>query len=451
MSDKRFSMRPTLLISIQRRAVRTVVVALLAPALLFSAALLLTRAGGLLTLPPTHGATPTSMAPPLPPEWPLSLAADAARTVEGEFSRGGTLAAVLQRAGVSPQVVDEMVRAVRDDFNVQQIKAGRPYKVYLDRADDLLLFRYQPDKQTAILVARGHDGWSASKIVVPYEIRPRYVHATIQGSLEGAIHATWIERREAIDLAHKLADIFAWDIDFGSDLRVNDTVDVLVEQRFLEGEFAGFGDVLAAELMVAGRTNKAVRFARPGASVVYYTPTGESLQRAFLRSPVDYSRISSTFSYRRLHPVLNVVRPHYGVDYVAPRGTPVHATSDGAVAYVGRNGEAGNHVRIRHGGSYTTWYLHLSGFAAGLTVGQQIEQGDVIGYVGKTGLTTNYHLDYRMERNGQFVDPLQIDFPAAAPLPVAQMVVFSAQRDRWLMLLRDGQSRSPAVLAGTGE
>jgi len=397
------------------------------------------------------GVTSPRLVPDLPPAWPMSLAEHAVREVTGEFRRGDTFSSVLRRAGVPANLIETVVRSIGADFDVQKIRAGRPYKVFFDADDDLLLFRYRPDRQTAVLVAEGEAGWLAEQVVVPYDIRPRFVHADIRGSLEGAIAATWVARADAINLAQKLADIFAWDVDFAADLRVNDSLDVVVEQRFLEGEFVGFGDVLAAELRVKGRPYRAVRYERANGTDSYFTPSGESLQRAFLRSPVNYSRISSGFSYQRKHPVLNVVRPHYGVDYVAPAGTPVHATAAGRVIYAARSAQAGNHVKIRHGGSYTSWYLHLQGFAAGLHVGDTVEQGQVIGYVGSTGLVTNTHLDYRLEVDGRFVDPLQIDFPAAAPLPEQYRAEFSAQRDRWMSILRQGQAARPAVLAGSGE
>jgi murein DD-endopeptidase MepM/ murein hydrolase activator NlpD len=383
------------------------------------------------------GMTPARPVPELPPAWPMSLAAHAIREVEGEFRNGDTFSSVLTSAGVAPQLIDELARATHGDFDVQKIRAGRPYKIYFGPHDELLLFRY------------GREGWRAEDVVVPYTIRPRFVHAAIRGSLEGAIAATWVSRADAINLAQKLAEIFAWDIDFAADLRVEDALDVLVEQRFLEGEFVGFGDVLAASLKVNGRTYEAVRFARAGGSTAYFRPGGESLQRAFLRSPVNYSRISSRFTYRRLHPVLNVVRPHRGVDYVAPLGTPVHATAAGTIVYAGRNGQAGNHVRIRHGGSYNSGYLHLQRFAPGLKVGDAVEQNQVIGYVGATGLATSAHLHYELERGGERVDPLEIDFPAAAPLPPEHRAQFDRQRDRWIMLLRQGQLDRPVVLAGS--
>lgn len=400
---------------------------------------------------PTTGATSVRLAPALPAPWPLSLADTAARTISGEFRPGDTFGSVLQRAEVSGKLIAQLGHAVQPDFNVQLIRSGRPYKIYFTPGDELLLFRYQPDRQRAILVANGRRGWRAIEIFIPYEIRPRFIHADILSSLEGALQETPVGRTDSILLAHKLARIFAWDIDFSADLRVKDTIDLVVEQRFLEGKFVGLGDVLAAELRIAGRSYNAVRYLRPEAAIAYFTPTGQSLERAFLRSPVDFTSISSGFSNRRIHPILNIARPHYGVDYVAPTGTPVHATATGTVIYIGRKAQAGKHVKLRHGGSYTSHYLHLSRFADGLQVGAKIEQGEILGYVGRTGLTTNAHLHYQLEQTGTFVDPLSINTPAAEPLPGGLMADFVQQRDIWLARLRAGQNKPPVALAGSSE
>ena len=241
------------------------------------------------------GVTVARLAPPLPAPWPLSLAGHATRTVEGEFRRGDTFGSVLRRAGVSAPLIDQLARAVQPDFNVTRIRSGRPYKIYFAADDKLLLFRYQPDVQRAILVAEGRRGWRAMEMVVRYDIRPRFIHADIRGSLEGALAVTSLGRSDAIRLSHKLAGIFAWNIDVAADLRVNDTGDVVVEQRFLGGTFVGLGDVLAAELRINGGIYKAVRYVRPGTAIAYFTTTGESLQRAFLRSPVTYTRIQTMF------------------------------------------------------------------------------------------------------------------------------------------------------------
>ena len=397
------------------------------------------------------GATAPRLVPVLPEAWPLNLAAVASRVVEGVFISGDTFGNVLNHAGIPGSLIHQVVHAVEPDFEVQRIRSGRPYKIYFTPDDELLLFRYQPDEQQAVFIAKGTHGWRAIEITIPYDTRPRFIHAKILGSLEGALETTSMDRTGAIRLAQQLAEIFAWDIDFSADLRVNDSIDLVVEQRFLEGTFAGFGDVLSAELNIAGRIYRAVGYQRPGAATAYFTPSGQSLQRAFLRSPVNFTSISSGFSHRRIHPILNIARPHRGIDYVAPAGTPVHATAAGTIVYVGRTRQAGNHVKIRHGGSYTSHYLHLSRFADRVEVGGSIEQGDILGYVGRTGLATNNHLHYQLEQSGTFVDPLRINLPAGAPLADELMSDFIRQRDIWISRLREGQIDSPVVLTGSGE
>jgi murein DD-endopeptidase MepM/ murein hydrolase activator NlpD len=388
--------------------------------------------------------------PDLPAPWPLSLAGEAARTVEGSFRYGSNLAAVLRDAGLSATVVDEIIRAAEPVFNLHRIRAGKPYKIYFGGDDEMILLRYQPDAQTAMLVARSDGGWQASQITIPFDVRPRYIHTQIHGSLEGSLGRTRLGRKGAIGVSQNIADIFAWDVDFSADIRAGDRIDVLVEERFLEDEFVGYGDILAAEMEIRGQLLGAVRYEDENELIAFYTPEGQSIRRTFLRSPVPYQRISSRFTTRRYHPILKVNRPHYGVDYVAPPGTPVQATADGTVSFVGSNSQAGLHVKIRHGGSYTSWYLHLSRFPDGLHVGQQVRQGETIGFVGKTGLSSGYHLDYRLDRSGQFVDPLKVQFPAADPVPPQSFDSFAVQRDRWMELLRDGQTRSALLLAGGG-
>ena len=426
-------------------------------AILASSALALLTAGPIAL--PEHssshpsgvGATAPRPVPVLPEAWPLNLVAAASRVVEGVFTPGDTFGNVLSHAGIPGSLINQVVHAVASDFEVRRIRSGRPYKIYFTPHDELLLFRYQFDDQQVVFIAKGTNGWRAIETTIPYNIRPRFIHAKILGSLEGALETTSRDKRGAIRLAHQLAEIFAWDIDFSADLRVNDSVDLVVAQRSLEGTFAGFGDVLSAELNIAGRIYRAVRYQRPGTATAYFTPAGQSLQRAFLRSPVNFTSISSGFSHRRIHPILNIAKPHRGIDYVAPSGTPVHATAAGTVIYVGHTGHAGNHVKIRHGGSYTSHYLHLSRFADEIKAGDSIEQGEILGYVGRTGLATNNHLHYQLEQSGTFVDPLRITLPAGAPLADQLMPDFIRQRDIWISRLREGQIDRPVILAETGE
>ncbi|MEE8184546.1 MAG: peptidoglycan DD-metalloendopeptidase family protein, partial [Acidobacteriota bacterium] len=250
-------------------------------------------------------------------------------------------------------------------------------------------------------IYRNREGAFRSRMEqIPYEIKLVRLNVTVRVSFMRSI----VEAGGSPQIAMEMAEIFEWVIDFHKDLNEGDRIDALIERRFLYGRPSGFGRILSARFAVGKKTHEAVYFAR--GSEVYYTPEGKSLRRAFLRSPLRYTRISSRFSKRRLHPILRRYRPHYGVDYAAPRGTPVRAVADGQVVWASWKGAAGKMVRIRHERSYTTEYLHLSGFARGMRRGKRVAQGKVIGYVGSTGLSTGPHLDFRIKHFGRPVDPI---------------------------------------------
>lgn len=394
--------------------------------------------------------SPAFPAPELPKPWPQSVALEADRTVEARFPRGGTLAAALHDAGVPADVAAEVVDATSDAIDVRRIREGQPYELYFDDADRLLALRYPVDRQTAWFVAVEDDAWETSKVVVPVKIRPVFLSATISGSLEGALVPHARSRKDVHDLVQQIADIYGWDVDFNYDLQPGDRLDLVVEERWVEDEFIGYGDLLAAAFQVRGRVIPVVRFRDDDARVSYYTPGGESLRRTFLRSPVKYQRISSRFSLRRIHPVTGIARAHRGVDYVAYPGTPVQATADGVVVETAYSGEPGRYVKIRHGGSYSSIYMHLSRYAEGIRPGTAVTQGQVIGYVGKTGNATGYHLHYGLMQGDHYVDPLRLQFPAAEPVPREHWAEFTAQRDHWLGMLHDGQSRRDVQVAGAG-
>lgn len=391
----------------------------------------------------------TFPAPELPQPWPRSIALQAARFVEAEFPRGGTLAGELGDAGVPGDVANAVVAATGDAIDVRRIREGQLYRLYFDADGELLALRYAVDRQTAWFVAREDGAWSTSKVVIPVQIRPAFLSATISSTLEGALLPHVRSRRGVHELVTQIADIYGWDVDFTYDLRPGDRLDIVVEERWVEDEFVGYGDLLAVEFRVRSRVIPAVRF-RDGDSTSYYTPDGESLRRAFLRSPVRYDRISSRFSLRRVHPVTGIARAHRGVDYVADPGTPVQATADGVVVEAGYGAEPGRYVKIRHGGSYSSIYMHLSRIAEDVTAGTAVSQGEVVGYVGKTGNATGYHLHYGLIQGKTYVDPLRLQFPAADPVPQEHQASFAAQRNRWFAMLRDGQSRLDVQVAGAG-
>jgi murein DD-endopeptidase MepM/ murein hydrolase activator NlpD len=224
-------------------------------------------------------------------------------------------------------------------------------------------------------------------------------------------------------LALQLSDIFAWDIDFSTDIRNDDVFKIVVEGLYLNGEFKKYGEILSAEFVNKGETFSAYRFENDG-RVDYYSSEGKSLRKAFLKAPLSFRRISSYFSRGRYHPVLKIYRPHHGLDYAAPTGTPVSAAGDGAVLFAGRKGQYGNLIIVRHSNGYKTYYGHLSRIGKGVRKGTRVDQGEVIGYVGATGLATGPHLHYEMRVNNRPINPLSLKIPHGKAIPASLMADF---------------------------
>jgi murein DD-endopeptidase MepM/ murein hydrolase activator NlpD len=244
------------------------------------------------------------------------------------------------------------------------------------------------------------------------------------------------EAGEGADLSLELAGIFEGEIDFNSDVQVGDTFALAFERVYREGEFSAYGAVLAAEFSNGGRVLRAIRYTVPGGKPAYFDEQGRSVKRLFLKSPLKFGApVSSRYSKARMHPILRIVRPHLGVDYRAPTGSPVVAVANGVVVSAGWSGDSGRLIRLRHPGGYETLYMHLSSIA--VRAGQRVAQGDVIGKVGMTGLATGPHLDYRIRRNGVYVNPLEIhkSLPPGEPVPAGSMAEFRQERDRVLGLL----------------
>ncbi|HEY0721787.1 MAG TPA: peptidoglycan DD-metalloendopeptidase family protein [Gammaproteobacteria bacterium] len=259
-------------------------------------------------------------------------------------------------------------------------------------------------------VTRG--GYQSTVEELPVETRISHASSTINSSLFGA----GLEAGLSDNLLMQLVGIFGWDIDFALDIRNGDTFTVVYEERYVNGSKLGDGEVLAAEFINQGHSYRAVRFREDDGTTHYYTPEGNSMRKAFLRTPVEFSRISSRFG-GRLHPVLQTFRMHKGVDYAAPIGTPVKSTGDGKIAFRGVQHGYGNVIILQHGGKYSTVYGHLSSFKSGLGVGSRVKQGQVIAYVGKSGLATGPHLHYEFRVNGVHTNPLTVKLPNAGPVP----------------------------------
>ncbi len=342
------------------------------------------------------------------------------RIIKGKIQRAQTFYDLMVGQGMTPQEVLQIANAAKGVFNLRRIRAGQAYEVVLDATGRPEEVRYTIDPEKTFVATRTPTGFETVVKKDPYEIYEQRVSGVITSTLFEAVQAVG----EGPDLAIKLAEIFAWDVDFNFDIRRGDRFVLLFEEKWQGGKFREYGRILAAEFVNQGEALRALFYETSDGKRGYYTPEGKSLQKQFLRSPLKFTRISSKFTYKRFHPVLKRYRPHLGVDYVAPRGTPIHAAGDGKVIFAGRKGGNGNFVKVRHNGTYMTGYLHLSRIAKGIRKGRRVRQGQVIGYVGSTGLATGPHLCYRFYKHGKFVNPLRVKFPSASPVPKKEMEAF---------------------------
>jgi len=345
-----------------------------------------------------------------------------------EVRRGQTLGGLLAELELAPREASAAVAALSGSFDVRKLRAGTTLLAY--RGPDGRLVRLRLDRDGGwVELARGDGGWQSRWHPYEQRVDVRAVAGTVEGNLEQAMRRAGGEPL----VAYRMADVLAWDLDFTRDLRRGDRFAVLYEEIFLDGMDAGPGQVLALTYDNRGRRYEAYRF-----DGSYYDGDGRPLKKMFLRSPLRFSRVTSRFSHRRFHPILKIHRPHYGVDYGAPAGTPVRVTANGTVISAGRSGQAGNMVKVRHPNGYVTAYLHLSRFARGIRRGARVEQGQVIGYVGATGLATAPHLDYRVQKNGRWIDPLSIRPTPAEPIPAHRREAFFAYRDALRASLESG-------------
>lgn len=365
--------------------------------------------------------------PALPPLPPARSVHSSLKVISGTIARDATLEKVLRQT-LDPTNIHYLVQTARPLYNLADLSVGHPFHVSLG-PDGLAAFSYGIDELRTLRVRRNGDGLEAHVETRTYDTRTELVTGEITSSLFGAVE----EAGESDLLAFDLAAIFEWDVDFNTELRPGDSFKVAVEKMYLEGRFSRYGRILSAQLDRGSRTLQAVRFDGPRGAE-YYTPAGIPLRKTFLRSPLKFSRISSRFSRARLHPILKTVRPHLGVDYAAPTGTPVRAAADGVVVSAGRSGGYGKVVKLRHKRGFETLYGHLSRIE--VKRWQRVEQGERIGTVGMTGLTTGPHLDYRTIRAGIFVNPLTIQPPPPDPVPASRRAAFEEVRDRGLALLQ---------------
>jgi murein DD-endopeptidase MepM/ murein hydrolase activator NlpD len=330
---------------------------------------------------------------------------------ERSVKLGETLFSILGDIFESSQIV-EISKEIKKQLPDFTLRAGST----LVKDSESVLFKLSLDKE--LKIEKDGEGFKIETVKYPVETVTTFVSGNIQHSLYEAITSTG----EDFSLAMKMADIFEWEIDFFKDIRKGDSFTLLVDKRFIKGEFAGYGKVHAADFFNNGRHIRALYYEN-GKTRGYFTPEGNSLKKGFLKAPLKFGRVSSTFSHARLHPVLKKVRPHLGVDYAAPVGTPIYATADGYISRRGYDKFNGNYIGLRHTNDYHTMFLHLSKFANGMSIGKYVRQGEVIGYVGNTGISTGPHLDYRLRKGNTYINPLTFKSPAPK-LPQAEIAEF---------------------------
>ena len=328
--------------------------------------------------------------------------------IEGKeytFKKGDTLYEFLLDLNLPPQEIFQVLESSKTVYDLKKIKPDTTITLDIDfHKHSLNRLAYNFDDEHLLVVHKTNEGYSSSKEKILYDTSLR----TIQGTIKNNLFDDAIAAGGNPQLILNFADIFAWDVDFFTDLRKHDSFKILFEEIYKDGAFVKCGKILAAEFVNDGKQLRVFRFEDDQGQTGYYDDRGRSVAREFLKSPLRYSRISSGFTKRRFHPILKIYRPHLGVDYAAPTGTPVEATCDGKIIYIGRKGNYGKCVKIKHNHIYTSFYGHLARFAKGLKKGSRVKQGKVIGYVGSTGLATGPHLDYRLQKRGTFINPLTL-------------------------------------------
>lgn len=376
-------------------------------------------------------------------------------TFEAVVPANATLESLLQQQ-LSAELSQSVVEAVRAVFNPRELRADRQYSIVRGLDGLFREFRYDIDADNLLRVVFRHQpGNVAAEFAVEVVPVPKEYAADAVGIQLSADHPSLIAAFDAegenLQLPLRLAEVFGGEVDFNSDLQRGDEAEVLFDRATRAGEFVGYGDIKAAVLTLGTRRLTAIRFEGADGKPGFYDEQGRSLKRQFRRSPLDFNpRVTSGFSYNRFHPVHGLRRPHLGVDFGAPLGTAVYAVASGVVESAEWSGEAGRMVRLRHAGGYETAYLHLSSFGPGIRPGARVEQSQLIGRVGQTGTATGPHLDYRVIRNGRYVNPVaeMARMPPGEPIASDRLDSFHQQRDRALSEL-DARLSVPPVDGGS--
>ena len=372
--------------------------------------------------PPPPPATPPASIPPASQESPF-------HTLEGEVRDRSTLFQSLSEKRIPLRWIDLIISKLKPYVNFRKMKGGT-YQFIADVKGELVKFIYEVSPTEIYEIEKDSEGYVAQRKRV---LLDRHLARVV-----GEIHSSLFEAMEAAGeqdpLTVAFAEILAWEVDFYKDVREGDRFKVVVEKVYKGEQFIQYGAIHAVEYQRGERIIRGIRY-----KDVYYNEKGISLRRAFLKAPLRFNRISSKFSWARKHPILGGTRPHLGIDYAAPPGTPIWAVAEGTVTFCGWNTGFGNQVILRHMNGYMTSYGHLSSFGVGIKKGTRVRQQQIIGYVGSTGLSTGPHLDYRLAKDGQFRNPLREAFPTGLPIEKGEMGAFGQRRDEILAWL-EGES-----------
>jgi murein DD-endopeptidase MepM/ murein hydrolase activator NlpD len=386
--------------------------------------------------PATRVVATEQVRPVAPVPLPPGPSAPGFEITSGTLERGESLARHLARRHVPAQIVQSIEKGLAGLLDFRRAQPGHSYELSRDAAGQLVEFRYFLSKSDGYLLRRTAHGMVASRDAVRLHARTARIAGRITSSLSQAV----VELGESAQLANDFSEIFAWDVDFSRTARAGDEFRILYERLYRDDPELGEvyvrpGRILLAHYRGAAGDHSAFYFEAEEGRGGYYRPDGSNLGDEFLQAPVNYSRISSPFSAARRHPILRVTRPHHGIDYAAPAGTPVWSVAGGEVIFRGRLGGLGNLVKIRHDNGYVSHYAHLARFAKGLAVGQTVSRKDVIGYVGSTGLSTGPHLCFRMTKEGRYVDPDRVRIPTGPVIDADALPRFVAARDQRLAQL----------------
>jgi murein DD-endopeptidase MepM/ murein hydrolase activator NlpD len=351
------------------------------------------------------------------------------RVIEGVIKEGETFSQSLTKKKISLKWIHLIVSKLRSDVDFRRLRGGDIYQLIVDETGELVKFIYEVGPTEVYELEKDPKGeYVVKKKEIPLEIYLMKTEGEIRSSLARAMK----ESGEKSSLANLFAEIFAWEIDFNQDVRRGDRFKVVVEKIYKGDQFIRYGAIHALEYQSGKKIIRGIRFKNK-----YYDEEGRSFEKAFLKTPLRFDYISSGFNRKRRHPIMGGVHPHLGIDYAAPIGTPVWAVAEGIVVFCGWVEGYGKHVIIRHPNGYRSYYSHLSRFGPGIKEGKHIEQKQIIGYVGSTGLSTGPHLDYRLSKNGQFINPLKEIFPTSKPVGQKDMEAFCKRKDEVLTWLNE--------------